>query len=183
VQDASARAEIRRIFWVFWCSQADPLDQFLLCRHIVANAFHVPQTSTICRKRAVIKSVLWLCSNGSLVAEIWPFQVGGVGYVHVCACRCRYMHICACIYRYVSVCVGMYLATCGIYSIISSIWSALMAQPRWYIVSIVHLTTGVRAPEQSKPFCCDLHVFCRVDFSAMRPQHCMCITFYAQLRT
>ena len=61
----------------------------------------------------------------------------------------------------------MYLETCGIYSIISSIWSALLAQ--WYIMPIVPVTTGVRAPEQSKPFCCDLHVFCWVDFSAMRP--------------
>jgi hypothetical protein len=60
----------------------------------------------------------------------------------------------------------MYLATCGIYRIISFIWSALLAQ--WYIVLIVHLTSGVRAPELSKPFCCDLHVFCRVDFSALR---------------
>ena len=75
----------------------------------------------------------------------------------------------------------MNLETCGIYSIISLIWSALLAQ--WYIVPIVHQTTGVRAPEQSKPFCCDLHVFWRVDFSAMRPQHCVCITSYAQLRT
>ncbi len=103
VQDSPARAEIRRTFWVFWCSQVDPLDQFLLCRHIVANALHVPQTSTICRKQAVIQSVLWLWSNSSLVAEIWLFQVGGVGYVHVCACMCRYMHTCACIYRYVQV--------------------------------------------------------------------------------
>ena len=107
MQDAPARAEIRRIFWVFWCSQVDPPDQFLLCRHIVANALHVLQTSTICQKRTVIKSVLWLWSNSSLVAEIWPFQVGGVGYVHVCACMCRYWHICVCIYRYVKLCVGI----------------------------------------------------------------------------
>ena len=60
----------------------------------------ISQTSTICQKRTVIKSVLWLWSNGSLVAEIWPFQVGGVGYVHVYACMCRYMRICACIHRY-----------------------------------------------------------------------------------
>ena len=73
----------------------------------------------------------------------------------------------------------MYLATCGIYSIISLSWSALMAQ--WYIVPIVHLTSGVRAPERSTVFCCDLHVFCRVGFSTMRPRHCMCTTFYAQL--
>ena len=56
-----------------------------------------------------------------------------------------------------------------------------MAQ--WYIEPIVHLTTGVRAPKMSKPFCWDLHVFCRVDFSSMRPLHCMCTTFYAQLVT
>jgi hypothetical protein len=31
----------------------------------------------ICRSRTVIKSVLWLVSNGCLVAEIWPFQVLG----------------------------------------------------------------------------------------------------------
>ena len=75
----------------------------------------------------------------------------------------------------------MYLATCGIYSIISLSLSAWMAQ--WYIVPIVHLSSGVRAPEQSKPFCSDLHVFCRVGLSAMRPRHCMCTTFYAQLVT
>ena len=114
MQDAPARAEIRRIFWVFWCSQVDPPDQCLLCRHIVANALHVPPTSTICQKRTVIKSVLWLWSNGSLVAEIWPFQVGGVGYVHVCACMCRYMHICACIHRYTQVYMSicMYVHVC-----------------------------------------------------------------------
>ncbi len=55
-----------------------PLDQFLLCRHIVANALHKPQTSTICWERAVIKSVLWLWSNGLLVAEIWPWRPYGV---------------------------------------------------------------------------------------------------------
>jgi hypothetical protein len=79
---------LRSIFWVFWCSQVEPLAQFLLCCHIVLNAFHVPKTSTICRKWAVIKSVLWLWSIGSLVAELWPFQVGGC---RVCACMCMYM--------------------------------------------------------------------------------------------
>ena len=94
VQDAPARAEIRSIFWVFWCSQVEPLAQFLLCCHIVSHAFHVPKTSTICRKWAVIKSVLWLWSIGSLVAEIWPFQVGGC---RVCACMCMYLSVYACI--------------------------------------------------------------------------------------
>ena len=75
----------------------------------------------------------------------------------------------------------MYPATRGIYSITSWFRYALMAQ--WYIEPIVHLTTGVRAPKMSKPFCWDLHVFCRVDFSSMRPLHCMCTTFYAQLVT
>ena len=48
----------------------------------------------ICRKWADIKSVFWLWSIGSLVAELWPFQVG---YVHVCACICRYLHVYKCI--------------------------------------------------------------------------------------
>ena len=97
------------------------------------------------------RSAHWSLSYG-------PFKLGGVGYVHVCACICRYMHVYECIYRYLQVYVGMYLETCGIQSIISLMLSAWLAQ--WYIVPIVHLMTGVRAPEQSKPFCCDLHLFC-----------------------
>ena len=78
-----ARAEIGRTFWVLWSSQVDPLDEFSTCSHVVANALHVPQTSTNSHKRMVITSALWLVSNGALVAKIGWFQVGGVGYEHV----------------------------------------------------------------------------------------------------
>ena len=68
---------------MLWSSQVDPLDEFSTCSHVVANALYVPPTITISRKLMVIKSALWLVSNGALVAKIWQFQVGSVGYEHV----------------------------------------------------------------------------------------------------
>ena len=85
----------------------------------------------------------------------------------VCACMCMYTHVCACMCLYVHVPERMLL----IYTIISCSLSAWMAQ--WYIVSLVHLLTGVRAPETLKLFCYYLDVFLRVYFSAQRPQHQM----------
>jgi hypothetical protein len=45
--------------------------------HMVAYGSNEPQSGTICRPRTVIKFVLWLVSNGCLVAEIWSLQVLG----------------------------------------------------------------------------------------------------------
>ena len=47
---------------------------------MVAYGSNAPQSGTIRRSLTIIKSVLWLVSNGCLVAEIWSFQVlGGCG--------------------------------------------------------------------------------------------------------
>jgi hypothetical protein len=82
---------------------------------------------------------------------------------------CRYVLVSTRMCRYVQVCVSMCssLKECWIYTVLSSVLSAWMAQ--WYIVSSVHLKTGVRAPEGSKAFCCDLFDFLSIYFNAQRP--------------
>ena len=173
MQDAPAHAEIRRIFWVFWCSQVDPPGQFLLCRHIVANALHDPQTSTICRKQTVIKSVLWLWSNCSLVAAIsWrmcsmchkPAQLVGNGrllnlffgsgrtahwlprygrFKLGVSGMCMYVHVCVGICVYVHVYIGI-CRYCQ--------YMHVYACMHQYAISIcsycMHWTTGARKPPQ-----------------------------------
>ena len=92
---------------MLWSSQVDPLDEFSTCSHVVANALHVPPTITISRKRMVITSALWLVSNGALVAKIWRFQVGGVGYEHVSACIMMYEPVSCSIIQYAKVYTGI----------------------------------------------------------------------------
>ena len=81
VQDASACAEIRCLFSVLLGIKDDLLDEFsvcaALCGHVAANESNEPHTSTICRSRTVIKSVIRFVPNWELVAEVWPFQVLG----------------------------------------------------------------------------------------------------------
>ena len=65
----------------------------------------------------------------------------------------------------------MYLATCGLYSIIFFIW--------WYIVPIVHLTLGVRAPETVKAVllwsaCLLQSWFLRNETPALHVHHFLC---------
>ena len=64
-------------FWFSGAPKNEPQDRFSIIGHMVAYGSNAPQTSTICRPQTVIKSVLWLISNGCLVAEIWTFQVLG----------------------------------------------------------------------------------------------------------
>ena len=70
VHEDSACYEIGGLFTALWGSKDDPLDQFSMCHQIVVNWSHTSQTRTICWSRMVISCVLWLVSNGSLVAEI-----------------------------------------------------------------------------------------------------------------
>jgi hypothetical protein len=119
VQDTPARAEIGRTFKVLWSSQVDPLDKFSTCYHVVANALHAPQTSTICRKRMVINLILNLLF-GSCQTALWLPRYGGskfgvwgmCRYVMVFACMCsRYMHVSLGIQRYTyhNICISKYL--------------------------------------------------------------------------
>ncbi len=66
---------IGHLFWVFWCAKKEPPGCFSIMDHMVDYESNAPQSDTICRPRTVIKSVLWLVSNGCLVAEIWSLQV------------------------------------------------------------------------------------------------------------
>ncbi len=77
VQDALEFAKIGYLVLVFWCAKKEPQGRFSIMGHMVAYGSNSPQSSPICRSRTVIKSVLWLVSNGCSVAEIWPFQVLG----------------------------------------------------------------------------------------------------------
>ena len=77
MQGAPAYAEIRPLFLAFWCAKDHPKDRFSIIGHMVAYGSNAPQTSTICGLQTVIKSVVWLVSNGWSVAEIWSFQVLG----------------------------------------------------------------------------------------------------------
>ena len=96
--------EIGWLFSLFWCAKDGSIQQFSKWSHFVVNVWKVPKTSTICRLLMVNSPVLWLVSNGSLVAEIWVFQVLGSGYVYLCMCMyhkvyagiCRYTNGCAC---------------------------------------------------------------------------------------
>ena len=65
-------------FWFSGAPKNEPQDRFSIIGHMVAYGSNAPQTSTICRPQTVIKSVLWLISNGCLVAETWSFQVLGL---------------------------------------------------------------------------------------------------------
>jgi hypothetical protein len=94
------------------------------------------QQLEICRKRMVIKSVLWLVSNGALVAKIWRFQVWGVGYVHVCGTMCTYHDVWAGMRRYMQVshvCVGIMWGMCR-YCRYVQIWNTCRFQ--WECVGI-----------------------------------------------
>ncbi len=62
-------------FWMSGAPKMTPFATFSIVRHRLAYGLNVPQTSTIFRFLAVIKSVLWFVSNGQLVAEICSFQV------------------------------------------------------------------------------------------------------------
>jgi hypothetical protein len=73
-------AEIGHLFWGFWCAKKEPPRHFSIMGHMVAYGSNAPQSGTICRPQTVIKSVLWLVSNGCLVAEIWSFQVFFLGW-------------------------------------------------------------------------------------------------------
>ena len=70
-------AEIKHYFGFSGAPKKEPPGRFSILGHMVAYGSNAPQTSTVCRSRTVIKSVLWLVSNGCLVAEIWSFQVLG----------------------------------------------------------------------------------------------------------
>ena len=54
-----------------------PITTFSIIGCMVAHEVNAPQSSTMVWIQAVIVSVVWLISNGSLVAEIWSFQVLG----------------------------------------------------------------------------------------------------------
>jgi hypothetical protein len=62
-------------FWMSGAPKMTPFLTFSIIGHRLAYGLNVPQTSTIFRLLAVIKSVLWFISNGQLVAEICSFQV------------------------------------------------------------------------------------------------------------
>jgi hypothetical protein len=62
-------------FWMPGAPKMTPFSTFSIIGHRLAYGLNVPQTSTIFRLLAVIKSVLWFVSNGQLVAEICSFQV------------------------------------------------------------------------------------------------------------
>ena len=78
VPDAPACVDVRHLFSFFWCSKDEPPDHFSIVRfvrHKVAYAFNKHQAGTICLSHKVIKSGIWLVSNGRLVAEMWSFRV------------------------------------------------------------------------------------------------------------
>ena len=75
VPDAPACVDVRHLFSVFWCSKDEHPDHFSIIRHKVAYVFNKHQAGTICLSHKVIKCVLWLVSNGRLVAEMWSFRV------------------------------------------------------------------------------------------------------------
>ena len=60
----SCCAEIGHILGGLWCTKVGPPGSFSIIGHMVAYGPNAPQTSTICQSRTVIKSVLWLVSNG-----------------------------------------------------------------------------------------------------------------------
>ena len=64
-------AEIKHYFGFSGAPKKEPPGRFSIFGHMVAYGSNAPQTSTVCRSRTVIKSVLWL------VSEIWSFQVWG----------------------------------------------------------------------------------------------------------
>ncbi len=75
VHGTPAYAEIRQFFWMSGAPKMTPFATFWIIENTLACGLNVPQTSTIFRLLAVIKSVLWFVSNGQLVAEICSFQV------------------------------------------------------------------------------------------------------------
>jgi hypothetical protein len=62
-------------FWMSGAPNMTPFSTFSIIGHMLAYGLNVPQTSTIFRLLAAIKSVLWFISNGQLVAKICSFQV------------------------------------------------------------------------------------------------------------
>ena len=64
-------------FWMSGAPNMTPLTTFSNMGRLVAYGLNAPQTSTMFWLWTVIKSVLWLISNGWLVVEIWSFQVLG----------------------------------------------------------------------------------------------------------
>jgi hypothetical protein len=130
-------------FRCYGAPKDDLLDQFPPRLPFVSNAFYVPQTSTISRKLTVNNTVLWLVSNCSLVAEIWPFQVWGVRVLHVYACMSRNLYVSTGISRNLHVLKGIF----GICR-----YPCVLACMYMYWISIcmycMYWTTGARKPPQ-----------------------------------
>ena len=65
--------EIGELFSAWLCAELDHGDHFFDEHSNFNEAFYIKKNSTVTRILFVIKPVVWLVSNGSLVAEIWQF--------------------------------------------------------------------------------------------------------------
>ena len=63
--------EIGALFWRGYVPNMATLTIGSTCTQIIINDSYILKNSTVCQLLLVIRPILWLVSNGYMVAELW----------------------------------------------------------------------------------------------------------------